>query len=218
MPDRDKPNQPLARRAPRQARSQHKVGLMLEAAIQLLETGDIAALTTNAVAAKAGVSIGTLYQYFSDKQALLDALVGRELGAMSDQVVASVEHAGPVAAGDRIRTVVRAVANSYGGRGRAHRLLMEHALSHAPGQRLSPLYERLVGMFTTAGIAVGTGRAAHRLSPAQAFVLTHTMAGVLRAMAASAEPPPVQEVEDALVQMVTRYVAGLIAPSGKGHP
>jgi AcrR family transcriptional regulator len=33
------------------------------------------------VAEKAGLSIGTLYQYFDDKQSLLDALVRRELGA-----------------------------------------------------------------------------------------------------------------------------------------
>ena len=55
--------------------------------MQLLETGDIASLTTNAVAAKAGVSIGTLYQYFGSKHALLDALVTRELGAMTDKIV-----------------------------------------------------------------------------------------------------------------------------------
>ena len=55
--------------------------------MQLLESGDINTLTTNAVAAKAGVSIGTLYQYFGSKHALLDALVTRELGTMAEKIV-----------------------------------------------------------------------------------------------------------------------------------
>ena len=64
----------LERRKPRQARSQHKVELMLEAAMRLLAESDVGALTTNAVAAKAGVSIGTLYQYFAHRDAIIDAL------------------------------------------------------------------------------------------------------------------------------------------------
>ena len=61
--------------------------------MQLLETVEIDQLTTNAVAAKAGVSIGTLYQYFDSKHALLDALVISELGAMTDKIVQSLKGA-----------------------------------------------------------------------------------------------------------------------------
>ena len=56
--------QALARRAPRQPRAFEKIGLMFEAAIRILEDEGLDALTTNHVAARAGVSIGTLYQYF----------------------------------------------------------------------------------------------------------------------------------------------------------
>jgi AcrR family transcriptional regulator len=40
----------------------------------LLDSVEISGLTTNAIAAKAGISIGTLYQYFDDKDAILGAL------------------------------------------------------------------------------------------------------------------------------------------------
>ena len=58
----------------RQARAAETVAAILEATAQILEAGGLPALTTNAVAARAGVSIGTLYQYFDDKNAILLAL------------------------------------------------------------------------------------------------------------------------------------------------
>jgi len=210
MTEKPELNQRPERRSPRQARSQHKVGLMLEAAMQLLDEGEIAALTTNAVAAKAGVSIGTLYQYFKDKQALLDALVARELGAMGEQVMTALQSAPPSRPGERIRQIVRAVTCAYGGRGRVHRLLMEHALAHGAGGRTAPLLSGLTVLFVQQGVAL-PGEPPRRLTPAQAFTLTHAIGGVLRALAASAEPPPLQEVEDAIVQMVLAFVATLPA-------
>jgi DNA-binding transcriptional regulator YbjK len=78
-------NQDLGRRIPRQQRSLDKIELMFEATMQLIEEGDVARLTTNAVAARAGVSIGTLYQYFDGKDGLLDALTTRELGVMREK-------------------------------------------------------------------------------------------------------------------------------------
>jgi AcrR family transcriptional regulator len=69
------------RRSPRQARSRAACEAIVEAAAQILERHGPEALNTNAVAERAGVSIGTLYQYFPDKQAILIAAARRELGA-----------------------------------------------------------------------------------------------------------------------------------------
>src|ERR1700759_877671 len=80
------PNQGLARRSPRQQRSLDKIGLMFEAAMRLIEEGGLENVTTNAIADRAGVSIGTLYQYFDDKQSLLEALTQRELAAMRERM------------------------------------------------------------------------------------------------------------------------------------
>ena len=204
MPTKSLENKPIPRRSPRQARSLMKVELMLEAAMRLLDEGELESLTTNAVAARAGVSIGTLYQYFPDKHALLDALVQRELGTLADEVTAAMQEL-PATGGERVRRIVRAVVGAYGGRGRVHRLLMGHALSRTQGGRLSPLFASLMRLWTTQGLAA-PGQRAKALTPAQAFVLVHATAGVLRTLVASAETPPVKAVEEALVQLVLGYL------------
>jgi len=76
MAPKDQQNQ---RRTPKQARSRATWEAIVEAASQILERGGAAALNTNAVAERAGVSIGTLYQYFADKRAILIAVARREL-------------------------------------------------------------------------------------------------------------------------------------------
>jgi AcrR family transcriptional regulator len=67
------------RRIPRQTRAADTVATILEAAAQILEAGSLAAFTTNAVAERAGVSIGTLYQYFANKNLVLLALAQQEM-------------------------------------------------------------------------------------------------------------------------------------------
>lgn len=59
------------RRRPRQQRSRITVGFIVEAAAQVFGEQGYAGTTTNLVAERAGVSIGTLYQYFPNKDALL---------------------------------------------------------------------------------------------------------------------------------------------------
>src|ERR1700722_20479896 len=69
------------RRRPRQARSRATWEAIVEATAQILERRGPAGFNTNEVAERAGVSIGTLYQYFADKHARLAAAARRELGA-----------------------------------------------------------------------------------------------------------------------------------------
>lgn len=66
---------PAPRKTPRQERSRALVGSLLEATARVLVRHGAAGLTTNRVAAEAGVSVGSLYQYFPDKHALLAGLV-----------------------------------------------------------------------------------------------------------------------------------------------
>src|SRR5580704_4405477 len=63
------------RKAPGQARSKETVNIILEASARILESEGLRGFNTNAVAAKAGVSVGSLYQYFPNKDAILLALI-----------------------------------------------------------------------------------------------------------------------------------------------
>jgi len=75
------------RKSPVQARSAASVDAILEATIQVLLSVGKERLTTTRVALRAGVSVGTLYQYFPNKGALLQAALKRHL----DEVTAAVE-------------------------------------------------------------------------------------------------------------------------------
>ncbi|MFO0599937.1 MAG: TetR/AcrR family transcriptional regulator [Myxococcaceae bacterium] len=67
-----------ARRKPSQERSQALVDTMLDALERLLAKNPLTALTTNRIAEMAGVSVGSLYQYFPDKHSLAAALIHRK--------------------------------------------------------------------------------------------------------------------------------------------
>lgn len=74
------------RRRPKQARSQATYDSILEAAEQMLEREGADGLNTNRIAERAGVSIGTLYQYFPDKAAILLATARRSLARPEDEI------------------------------------------------------------------------------------------------------------------------------------
>lgn len=71
------------RKLPRQTRSAATVAAIIEAAACILENEGFEAYTTNAVAERAGVSVGSLYQYFPNKDAITRALIAREKAALT---------------------------------------------------------------------------------------------------------------------------------------
>lgn len=79
------------RKTPVQARSAATVEAILEGAVQVLETQGAGGFTTTAVAARAGVSVGTLYQYFADKNVLAAALSRKARAGMVEAVAAAVD-------------------------------------------------------------------------------------------------------------------------------
>ena len=86
------------RKQPLQSRAQKTVEVIVEATARILETRGHDGFTTNAVAERAGVSIGTLYQYFPNKDALLGALIARETTLLVDDAeLAVAAPSGPAA-------------------------------------------------------------------------------------------------------------------------
>lgn len=77
-----------ARKSPVQARSAETLRSIVEAAARILETDGLEGYTTNAVAKRAGVSVGSLYQYFPGKDALTAALIERETALLLDDIAA----------------------------------------------------------------------------------------------------------------------------------
>jgi len=97
------------RKSPVQARSAASVDAILEATIQVLLHVGKERLTTTRVALRAGVSVGTLYQYFPNKSALLQAALKRHL----DEVAEAVELVCQDQEGRKLRQMVTALITAF---------------------------------------------------------------------------------------------------------
>lgn len=100
-----------SRRRPKQARSSDLVAAVLEAAVQVLESEGAQRFTTARVAERAGVSVGSLYQYFPNKASILFRLQSDEWRRTSAMLRGILED-GSVAPGARLRTLVHAFIRS----------------------------------------------------------------------------------------------------------
>lgn len=87
--NRPRPSQLKPRKAPQQARSAATLEAIHTATIQVLLAGGVGRLTSARVAERAGVSIGTMYQYYPHKQASLFAMVEQQLETVASFMLAA---------------------------------------------------------------------------------------------------------------------------------
>lgn len=120
-----KPLEP--RKQPVQRRSLSTVADLLLAAAQVFEEMGYAAGTTNRIAARAGVSIGTLYQYFPNKEALAVALLERHVEETVRRLEEWVGHivAERHALRDALRDYAATMLEAHAGRPRLQHILLE---------------------------------------------------------------------------------------------
>ena len=121
---RESVDNPL-RKTPSQTRAMRTVDTLFEAATRILASEGEAGFTTNRIAERAGFSIGTLYQYFPSKEAIVVALVRRhrdrvlrELDVMLERAVA-----GEYGAETALRLYLRHIVDAFGRGQKAQRLL-----------------------------------------------------------------------------------------------
>lgn len=96
------------RKSPSQPRSERTVEAIVEAAARILETEGLGGFNTNAVADKAGVSVGSLYQYFPNKDALIAALSARERSLLGVEIAAAVRQTAGLGLTAALRRLARA--------------------------------------------------------------------------------------------------------------
>jgi AcrR family transcriptional regulator len=192
------------RRKPRQERSAATVAAIFEATARILHTRGGAALNTNAIADLAGISIGTLYQYFPDKKAILIALARQELATASRAALASVESKSDHAATDRVRAAVRAVLRAFGGSQRTRKILMETLIANGLSNELANPVEMVAQAIMARQTMDGDDRA-RTMTPLRVFVITRAVIGAIRAAAMEQSRwLNTQAFEDELVELVLR--------------
>lgn len=117
-------DEPLRKR-PSQTRALRTIDTLFEAAARILATDGEAGFTTNRVAERAGFSIGTLYQYFPSKEAIVVAMVRRQRERTMRELEALLERAaaGEIAPDEALRAYLRRVMDVFGRGQAAQRLL-----------------------------------------------------------------------------------------------
>jgi len=101
------------RKNPRQRRSRVTIDAIFEATIQVLLANGLDGVTTIQIAERAGVSVGSLYQYFPDTAAIVAALARRHMDGFEVLMEQAVEAAGAERWDDPVGALVDAVAARY---------------------------------------------------------------------------------------------------------
>jgi AcrR family transcriptional regulator len=128
------------RKLPRQARSRATVEAILEAGARILNDDGWAGFATNGVAERAGVSIGSLYQYFPDKLSLVDAIRRRHL----DDCLAVMRRSkdGRLDPAQFAAQLVRAMTEAHSSHPGLHRALLDETPKDAEYRNPDSAFER----------------------------------------------------------------------------
>jgi AcrR family transcriptional regulator len=171
----------------------------------LLKEG-LARLTTTRVAERAGVSVGTLYQYYPNKQALLFAVLAEHLDAVSSAVEAACDNARHQPLADMIKTVVEAFVDA-----KMTRIDVSVALYQFASNVGGPALVKRVGQRSRKALAAVLQTAPDLASPPDTFVVEMmfaAMAGATRyVLEAGATPAMIRSLRQQLVVLCQAYMA-----------
>ena len=131
------------RKLPKQARSEQTVEALLAATAHILVKSGYAGLSTNGIAERAGVSIGSLYQFFPNKESILVALMQRHYDMIEQLLIGRLEEVVDEPPAYIARTLVHALIAVHAAEPQLHRVLTQEIPHQARGQRLRPIERRI---------------------------------------------------------------------------
>lgn len=118
---------PKPKKTPRQSRSAATFEAMVDAGARILREGGYEALTTNRVAELAGVSVGSLYQYFPNKEAILVEMVRRHLVDLEAGIAAIAARADRLTLEELVSALIEDNARAHLVDPALHKVLFEEA-------------------------------------------------------------------------------------------
>jgi AcrR family transcriptional regulator len=193
------------RKIPKQERSIFTIEAILDATAQLLENEPASAITTNHISRHAGISIGTLYQYFPNKSAVITALAnrGRWLRAMKviNQLATAETDSIDEVTREIIRTLIAVFANSHSDQQLT--MLMTIQRLERPTTE-SPIDDVATVVANTISSILDVPKSQTEFT---AYVITRAVMGTIRSTVLDA--PHLleeQEFEDQLVRLVTGFL------------
>jgi AcrR family transcriptional regulator len=191
---------------PVQARGKRTVDTILEATAQILQDEGEASLTTNRVAERAGFSIGTLYQYFPNKDAILVALANREAATIEARIASALATAEPGDAEFAMREIIRILIGAFSARRGVRKfilLTMLRRLKHDPSRpTMDAVAARIMDMLNGE-----RGQGLRLLTSTGAFVLTRSIMGAIRAALIEESPLfETDEFQEELVRLAMNFL------------
>jgi AcrR family transcriptional regulator len=171
-------------RQPKQQRALATVEAVLDAVDEVIRRHGVAAVTTNRIAERAGVSIGSVYQYFPDKQAIFAALHDRHSEQIGRVVESTLVRHATSSLDELVGALVEAMIDAHGTDPRPYEVMREVPQR---GERTITLAARLLGALRLAITSRSKGRAPHDLER-KLFVLTN-MIDALAHAAVLRRPP-----------------------------
>lgn len=229
MPTPAKPRGTAVRKRPQQARSQITVDYILSAAARLLEQDGYDGTNTNRIAETAGISVGSLYQYFPSKDAIINELFEREHRRYLDSIDTRLAEAAAGSREDAIRALVRVTGELFTKQRFLLRTLAERLSSPGRINRIFELRMALVEVLRQhidRQVASRGNDAATKSSKAGpidssllAFVLGNTISGMYSAYAMAPTQsaiPSLEVIEEELVRLVASYLGELHNSQGCG--
>ena len=197
------------RKEPRQARAQATVGAILEATQQILDREGLDAATMSHIAEVAGVSVGSIYQYFSHRDAILNALQDREFGRALELVQELLADDNLAQTPEQtVTAVVRGLAQLYRACPGLHRVLTIEGLRVAQADRVHAFDLRVIEVVRHFLQATSVPMRPKNLDAA-AFVVVQAvratmLAGLLERPPGLDEPTLIQEVVDLVLCYLVR--------------
>lgn len=195
--------QPVMRKRPRQARSRATVETILQAGARILSDEGWAGFTTNKVADLAGVSIGSLYQYFPDKLSLVDAIRQRHLDdCLAVMRKSKAKELPPV---QFVTNLVRAMIAAHSIYPGLHRVLLDEAPSSDDYRNPNSAFEiEYLGYYAEA-VAIYRNHQPRRTDQTAALIISDAIDGVIhnaarRGMLGS------PTVQSELIRLVSLYL------------
>jgi AcrR family transcriptional regulator len=193
---------PTMRKQPRTSAGSTIVDAIVDTAERVLEREGLAALTTNHVAEQAGVSIGTLYQYFPNKFALAAAIFDRQLVQYEAAFAAAV--ATSRSPYEIITAIGGGLAEALAAKPNIHRSLRYLRSAAEVHERIDAMLDKMIAGMTTVleAQSIPTERASDL-----AFVLVHGADGIANAIANSADPERGRRVTKLFAEMALLFYA-----------
>ncbi len=197
----------VPRKKPRQRRSQQTVAAILEATARILVEEGSKGLNTNRVAELAGVSIGSLYQYFPNKEAMVLALAEEHLAKQIKILGGLSEELHKLPLSEAIRIVIRTLIKATLVDAELHRAFVTD-LVHLGEPVLQRLQEQ-----AEAAVRLPLERRRDEILPddlgvAAFFLVSSVDSIILRSLTVASHRMKLPDLEDELHTFVLRYLTG----------